>query len=194
MINLCSICGKPARTKGYCNAHYTRLRRHGDPLGGRTSPGEPIRFVHEVALHHTGGGCLKWPFGKNKDGYGQLWIDGKLAVASRYVCKLVRGAPPTPDHEAAHSCGKGHEACIAPGHMSWKTNVENQSDRLEHGTHTRGERSVHAKLTQATVIEILTMKGIESQRVIAARFGVAPQTVSSIQRGKSWAWVEGARR
>lgn len=31
---LCCIegCGNPARKRGYCNAHYIRLRRHGDPL------------------------------------------------------------------------------------------------------------------------------------------------------------------
>lgn len=35
----CSLsgCGKPAITRGMCNAHYRRLLRHGDPLGGGPS-------------------------------------------------------------------------------------------------------------------------------------------------------------
>lgn len=193
MTNLCSICEKPARTRGYCSAHYTRLRRHGDPLGGRTSPGDPLRFIKEIALNHTSKQCLTWPFCKNRDGYGQLWIEGKLAIASRYVCELAHGAPPTPEHQSAHSCGKGHEGCIAPGHLDWKTRAENMADTLEHGTRKRGESHVLAKLTEVDVREILTMKG-ERQCKLAARFGVTPQTVSSIQSGKSWAWVEGARR
>lgn len=29
-------CDKPARTRGWCQAHYRRWQRHGDPLGGGT--------------------------------------------------------------------------------------------------------------------------------------------------------------
>ena len=28
----CKVCDKPARHVGYCNTHYTRFRKHGDPL------------------------------------------------------------------------------------------------------------------------------------------------------------------
>lgn len=38
-MRTCSIpdCGRPVRGRGYCNRHLLRLRRHGDPLGGRPS-------------------------------------------------------------------------------------------------------------------------------------------------------------
>lgn len=34
---LCAVlgCEKPRQCQGFCQAHYTRWRRHGDPLGGR---------------------------------------------------------------------------------------------------------------------------------------------------------------
>ena len=38
-ICLIEGCGKPVRNRGYCNAHYLRLKRNGDPLAGRRSPG-----------------------------------------------------------------------------------------------------------------------------------------------------------
>jgi hypothetical protein len=101
----------------------------------------------------------------------------------------VNGPPPTPEHEAAHSCGKGHEGCIAPGHLEWKTPAENTADRLVHGTHSRGERSYWAKLTEADVREILAMKGIIPQRKLAVRFGVTHQTIYKILRRQIWAWV-----
>jgi hypothetical protein len=132
-LKSCSICGKPHEAKGYCRSHYERLFRYGDPQGGRTSRGEPLRFIQEVALQHTSDECLTWPYGKARDGYGMVWIDGRKVIASRYVCKRAHGAPPTPKHEAAHSCGKGHEACIAQGHLSWKTPAENAADKLVHG-------------------------------------------------------------
>jgi hypothetical protein len=178
--------------RGYCGAHYWRLSKHGDPLGGgpcRAKPGEPQRFIQEVALQHTSDDCLIWPFGKSRDGYGMVLIDGKKVVASRYVCERAHGAPPTPEHEAAHSCGKGHLGCIAAGHLDWKTRADNQADRLLHGTHSRGERSYGAKLTEADVREINKLKGVERQRKLAARFGVSPATVSHIHNGRIWAWL-----
>lgn len=187
----CSIldCPKPRHCRGYCDAHYARFLRHGDPLGGRTPPGKPLRYIQEVALLHTSSECLTWPFGKDGDGYGQLRVDGKKAKASRYICQLAHGAPPSPRHEAAHSCGKGHEACIAPGHLSWKTPTENQADKVLHGTINRGERNANAKITQAAAGEILALKGIEKRREIANRFGVSYQTVGRIHNGRSWAWL-----
>lgn len=191
MTRSCSIsdCGKPYYSKGYCSAHYQRLCKHGDPLGGGTSPGEPMRFINDVALRHVGDECLLWPFGKDGDGYGTFWINGKKIGTHRYICELAHGSPPTPEHETAHSCGKGCGGCIAPDHLEWKTRIENQADRLEHGTHNRGERSGKAKLTEAEVRKILALKGIILQRELAERFGVAPPTISGIHAGRRWAWL-----
>jgi hypothetical protein len=188
---LCSIseCGKPVRCKSYCYAHYERFRRHGDPLAGRTSRGELLRFIQEVALSHTGEQCLTWPFSRGSGGYGTIKIDGKFVAASRYVCKLSHGEPPTPRHEAAHSCGRGHHGCVAPGHLSWKTPAENCADRLAHGTHTRGERNASTKLKEVDVREIIALKGKMRQQDIAKRYSISIPTVGAIHQGKKWAWL-----
>jgi|SRR5687768_7530087 len=184
------ICNKPVLTRGYCRSHYRRLLRHGDPLGGAPErDGAPMRFINEVALQHASDECLTWPFGKNGGGYGVVWIDGKHVVASRYVCELANGAPPTPDHEAAHSCGKGKDGCIAPSHLSWKTRTENESDKLIHGTYARGERHSVTKLTEAAVREILDLRGVETQHKLADRFGVSRTAISNIYVGRTWAWL-----
>lgn len=190
----CSIldCVKASHAKGFCRAHYDRLRTYGDPLGGapvRATPGELLRFIHDVALLHTSDQCLIWPFRKNRDGYGTLKVDGKMTRANRYVCGLVKGSPPTPKHEAAHSCG--HESCISPIHLSWKTRTENEADKIAHGTRLRGEQHPQAKLTEADVRKILALKGIESQPKLAKRFGVSPMTVCRIHAGRKWAWMRG---
>jgi len=113
-----------------------------------------------------------------------------LMLASRYVCELVRGKPPTPKHEAAHSCGKGHDGCIAPGHLSWKTATQNAADKLLHGTDPRGERCGTAKLTEGQVREIRSLKGTATQAELAIRYSVARETISLIHRRINWAWLD----
>lgn len=131
-------CDKAHQAKGLCGAHYMRLFRHGDPLGGGTSPGEPQEFYRNIVLPYAGKDCLTWPFSRNAAGYGRIWVDGGMRTVSRRVCEEVNGPPPTPKHEAAHSCGKGHLACVTKGHLSWKTPKENCADRIIHGP--RSER------------------------------------------------------
>lgn len=192
----CSIAGCGGNShyavggvKGYCIAHYNRFIRHGDPNGGGTSKGELLRWIHDVALNHVGDDCLAWPYNKGGAGYGKIKVSGMEISAPRYVCILAHGEPPTPKHEAAHSCGKGHEACVAPSHLSWKTPAENQADRVEHGTHKRGERQWMAKLTESNVREILLLKGVETRRNLAEKFGVSYHTISDIYAGRNWAWL-----
>lgn len=175
--------------KGFCNSHYKRLWRHGNPTAGITANGEPLRFIKEVALQYEGDECLIWPFARAESGYGRLSVDGKLEVASRYVCGLVYGKPPTPKHEAAHSCGKGDSGCVTKGHLSWKTRQGNKDDELIHGTRNRGERQGNSKLSVSEVREIKAMKGREPARSLSVRFGVSLSHIWRIQNGKEWAWL-----
>lgn len=143
---ICSVpdCGKPSLARGWCSAHWHRHRRLGDPLGGgkmRAPVGEPLRYLREVVLAFDGDECLIWPYARTSSGYGNLGIEDGNAVVSRLVCERVYGPPPTPDHEAAHSCGRGHEGCVTQNHLSWKTATENQADRVAHGTVNSGQRN-----------------------------------------------------
>ena len=175
--------------RGWCNAHYRRWRRLGDPAGGGTSKGEPLAFL-TAAIEYDGDGCLRWPYSKDRKGYGKVYIDGKYCVSSRVVCERAHGPAPSRAHEAAHSCGKGHLGCIAPGHLSWKTRAENQADRIDHGTHTRGERGGSAKLTELQISEIRALRGKMPNREIAATFRVSDRTVRHILNGTNWAWMQ----
>lgn len=135
----------------------------------------------------SGEQCLIWPFSRNSEGYGLIWQSGTMRRVARIMCEHRHGPPPTPEHQAAHSCGNGHLGCVNQWHLDWKTPKENQADRLIHGTHTRGERSWSAKLTVADVIAIRSMKGTLGS--IAAHFGVSSQIISAIQQRKRWAWL-----
>ena len=188
---LCSIpdCGKRHDAYGYCRTHGARWKRHGNPLGGAIPQGEAGRYLREIVLKYEGNKCLPWPYGTNSYGYGHVYVDGKVRRVTRVVCEKVNGPPPTPKHEAAHSCGNGHLRCCTKRHLSWKTSAGNSADRLIHGTHDRGERNVNAKLTEAAVREIRTLDGQVSQREFARRFGVSVGTVQCAIYRRSWAWL-----
>jgi len=135
---ICSIesCSKPIHVKSrrFCNAHYQRWRVHGDPRSGAPLRGGVKRYFQDVVLSYEGNECLIWPFARNAKGYGIM----RGGIVSRIVCERANGPPPTPEHQAAHSCGKGHEACCTKRHLSWKTQTENNADKLIHGTSRRG--------------------------------------------------------
>src|SRR5690554_2084974 len=121
-IKLCAVegCGKPVHARGYCGKHNYKFVRYGDPLAGResASPGEPARWVLEAA-NYCGDDCLPWPFEMNKrTGYGSIKVEGVRVPASRMVCIVAHGEPPSTKHDAAHSCGV--RSCCNPRHLSWK--------------------------------------------------------------------------
>lgn len=126
--------------KGFCKKHYYRLSKYGDPLGGPTTRGDPRKFYDDVVLPYDGNDCLIWPYARNPGGYGLIRIEGTLRLVTRILCESKNGPPPSPQHHAAHYCGKGHLGCVTKDHLSWKTPKENQADRIVHGTSNRGER------------------------------------------------------
>ena len=188
---VCSIpgCINPPLAHGWCPAHYQRWRRHGDPVGGNTSRGEPLRYLLDTVLAYDGDDCLPWPYAQDQNNHGKVWHEGKVKRVARLVCELAHGPAPTPEHEAAHSCGKAHEACCAKRHLSWKTPVANQADKIVHGTTNRGERCGTSKFTEADIREIRMLKGYMLQREIAEMYETTQGHVSSIHSEERWGWL-----
>jgi hypothetical protein len=188
---ICSIenCGKPALARGWCSAHYTRWQRHGDPLVRVKRRGEAIAFYQNIVLSYEGDECLIWPFTKSRQGYGWVFINGRGREVHRAACEEIHGPPPTPLHEAAHSCGNGHLACCALKHLRWATQIENQRDKFLHGTVARGEKQGSSKLTESDVRKIRQLRGL-SRAKIAELFGVHPVTIIRIQNRTRWSWLD----
>lgn len=186
---ICKIdgCDKPAKQRGWCWSHYKRWRSHGNPLSGGTSKGTLLVWLRGH-VGHTGDECLIWPFACNESGYGVVRHAGRQQLASRVMCILAHGEPPVPRYHAAHSCGKGHEGCVHPGHLSWMSPAGNNADKLAHGTHFRGSRSPNAKITEHQAEQMRALHGSHSQSEIAAMFGISRTQVGRILRREGWDW------
>lgn len=174
-------CVRPAIGKGWCRLHYNRWYRHGDPLGGGRPKNTTAWLLENAA--HKGDDCLKWPFHTSKKGVAACHFRGQQMNAARAMCILAHGEPPSPAHDAAHSCGKAHEACVNPEHLRWATKVQNQGYRRRHGTVLVGIKNPAAKLTDDQVAQIISLRGKTTQREVAMRFGVCRQYVGSLWSG-----------
>lgn len=184
-------CGRQGRlTKGYCQSHYKRLMRHGDPAAGATPMGALMDWI-EANASHLGDDCLIWPFASTANGYGVVTFRGKRTRASRAMCTVAHGEPPTPQHDAAHSCGRGAAGCTHPGHLRWATKSENMAEKVKHLAGPRGATHPCAKLSASEVREIRRLVGSQKQSEIAAAYGVDQSHVSRIKnRDRAWAWLD----
>lgn len=177
---------------GYCCMHYKRFKAHGNPLTVKVTPSPALDWIAEHA-GYKGDGCLEWPFAHGEDGYGRVRVarTGSTMTASRFMCVLAHGDSPSPKHEAAHSCGLGHQGCVNPKHLYWATSKENHADKIIHETTNRGERYGLAKLTESDVIKIRQMAAKRiPQKEIAALFGIDQSHVSDIHRRERWGWLD----
>ena len=110
------------------------------------------------------------------------WVICRNRKVCRFICAIVNGSSPSPKHEAAHNCGKGHLGCISGNHLRWDTHTGNMADKIKHGTLIYGEDCWNVKLTDEQIIEIrrLYKTGRYYQYQIADMFGVTQVHISDI--------------
>lgn len=188
---ICSVdgCEKPRVTHGMCVFHWRRHQRGVDlhAPSAHANRGQPAAFMR-MLLATTETDCVQWPFARNPDGRGVVKIGRRMRLVHRELCAVVHGPPPTERHEAAHLCGKGHEGCVNPNHVVWKTPLENKADMLRHGTRKRGEAVPTSKLTADEVRELrrLAATGAYTQRDLSEIFGLSQGSVCKIVNRKLW--------
>lgn len=120
----CSIqyCNHPHRSRGWCDLHYTRWRRFGDPLVShrpqiRTKGNPETRFWGKVDPCRTDN-CMIWTGSKTKGGYGLFGTGVKVIAAHLF---LVGHAPEGLEWD--HLCV--NPSCIYPKHLEAVTHSVN---------------------------------------------------------------------
>jgi len=131
--------------------------------------------------------CWNWTAFKDKDGYGQLSIDGKMHRAHRVSYELYKNKIPEGLH-VLHKCD--NPPCVNPDHLELGTPQDNVDDKTKRGRQARGEKHGCAKLTEADVLEIRQMiqNGVY-YRIIAELFDVNIPQISMIKTGKNWSHI-----
>lgn len=150
-----------------------------EPMSTNRGDGEAFAWI-SGHLNYKGDDCLIWPFSIIQSGYGQLGYMGEIWRANRLMCTLVHGEPPTPFHEAAHSCH--NRACVNPNHLSWLTKSENQIARRENGTANDAYWGSGGKLTEAQRTEIKALKNEMTTIAIGKLYDITPQYVTYLHK------------
>lgn len=123
----CSLpeCDKQSEKRGYCNAHYLRLRNYGDPRGGGPLRSRNPKKTLEAKTVRIGR-CLVWMGGASKKGYGAINVNGKQVGVHRYAYELAHG--PIPEGMFIdHRCH--NKTCVEPKHLRAITTQQNNQNR-----------------------------------------------------------------
>ncbi len=129
---ICTVeqCDRRTEARGWCDKHYKRWRRYGDPLYVRQMKDGSL----EDRLRHTGWsedeGCWIWNGSKQPFGHGQLSYQGRILLAHRAAYMVWVG--PIPDGLVVmHTCDV--PPCINPEHLRCDTQYENMMNMKQKG-------------------------------------------------------------
>lgn len=195
-MRACSVdnCNNEFKAKGFCNKHYLRFKKHGDPL--ITLKDRDISWIDKFEKHvefipfltcHLWGGSL------TPNGYGQFEFKGKNCGAHRASYEIYKGEIP-PGMSVLHDCQNNGEvrdnkSCVNPDHLFLGTQMDNMIDRDLKGHCPRGERSGHAKLNSSQVLEIRGLDKKIPRLELAEIYGVSLSSISHIINRRNWAHI-----
>lgn len=187
----CSVEGCEARHRahGFCNVHYQRWLKKGDPLAKvQLRAPDHIRFWNKVERTDDPNGCWHWKIKKDLNAYGQFRSKELGPVgAHRFAFYLANGFLP---EETMHTCDV--RSCVNPRHLVAGTRSENMRDMVTKQRHRKdyyqGSDHHMAKLTDDDVRAIRA--STEKNRPLANRYGVEIQTIRAIQSRKTWKHID----
>jgi HNH endonuclease len=132
------------------------------------------------------GQCWVWTGSISQD-RGYISEPGKRnrsRLAYRMSWELAFGPIP-PGQWICHRCD--NPPCVRPSHLFAGSRAANITDMVAKQRQARGQMKRSAKLTAEAAKAIKESQ--EPRPVLAARYGVSPQTISDIRHGRGWKHV-----
>jgi hypothetical protein len=140
-------------------------------------------------IDRSGGPDACWPWTRSctHAGYGQVYAHGKNRYAHRLSWENAFGPLPGGAF-LCHRCD--NPPCCNPNHLFVCTQAENIGDAARKDRVSWGEHRHSARLRAADIptIRRLVRQGL-THRAVAARFGVARETITKVASGRSWVRV-----
>ena len=132
--------------------------------------------------------CWNWIASKNRHGYGQFKLKGKMVSAHRLCWFLINGA--IDEHLCVcHSCD--NPSCVNPSHLFLGTHKDNMADKVkkERQAFTYGEVNGNSSMTNEDILHIRNAERSVKGSDLAKKFGVSEATISRIRNKKRWGHI-----
>jgi hypothetical protein len=143
-------------------------------------------FYSNVTI--TDSGCWEWNGCRGIQGYGVVRRGGKNIRANRLSLEFKLQRKIEDGLLACHLCN--NPPCCNPDHLKEGTLQDNMDDKVRADRQPKGEINGNSKLTELQVIEIKSLKCIESSSKVADRVGVKKACILKIWRNEKWAHVK----
>lgn len=127
-------------------------------------------------------GCWIWKGNKNKDGYGVIYLKGKMYLAHRVSLFFFKQLQPK--NLVLHKCD--NPSCVNPNHLFEGTQLENIKDMVNKNRQTRpiGEKNPNCKLSFEVIKEIKRWFSIGMSRMeVSQCFKISWEHANSIKLG-----------
>lgn len=189
----CSVpkCSAKYYGLGFCDKHYKRFKKYGDPLAGYGNHASPEERFWRFVPDRPRGKCWLWTGGDKNATHAVFQRHNRSDVVGvhRYSYELHNGPIP-PGMVVMHSCDVGK--CVNPAHLSLGTNSDNMQDMIAKGRQARiaprGTDNGKSKLTPAKVRDI--RKSSETNAALAEKWGLSPNTIRGVRIGRTWAHIK----
>lgn len=132
--------------------------------------------------------CWLWLSCVDSAGYPKIWVNNIEYKATRIAYLDFYGEQPS-ELFVCHTCD--HPLCMNPNHFFLGNHNDNMFDRQQKSRQYMGTRHHLCKLTEDQVLEIFSLRGIETSPNLADRFGVSKSAIKQIWLGRNWSHLTG---
>lgn len=182
-------CDLKPQTLGLCVNHWRRNVKYGSPVANKIAPWRWLQLSYEERFWlnvRKGDGCWLWHGSKDKDGYGVFKgeHDGIVYTKAHRYSFVIHKGPIVTGLSVCHTCDV--PACVNPAHLVVGSTAFNMADKIAKGRSRVlfGANQPRAILNEDQARAILNDPRPHAQ--IAAEYGVAIPTISSLKTRVSW--------
>lgn len=162
-----------------------------------SSMGKVKSLARTVKKRHSSGVVMEQKYperllntrpGSSGYAFVHVGVNGVRKTLSVHCMVLEAFVGPRPEGmEACHNNGNSGDNQLA--NLRWDTHLNNNRDRLKHGTYGLGQQHPMAKITDADALAIYNSN--DTCAALSARYGISFSKISEVRRGRIWRSVTG---